>query len=115
MEFGQKLRKLREERGISQQELAKKLGYKSNSYIFDIENGDFIPSEDKLKKLAKALRIPFSRMKDMMLESKLEDMGIKDPRFIGMFKDYSRLGEEDKEAIAKVYLEIREAKLGAGA
>ncbi len=40
-------------------------------------------------------------------------MGIKDPRFIGMFKDYSRLKEEDKEAIAEVYLGIREAKLGA--
>ncbi len=113
MNFGQKLRRLREEKGISQQELAKKLGYKSNSYIFDIEKGSFTPSEDKLKRLAKALGIPSSRLKDIMIESKLEDMGIKDPRFISMFKDYSRLKEKDKEAIAKFYLGIRGAKLGA--
>ncbi len=113
MTFGQKLRRLREEKGISQQELSRKLGYKSNGYIFDIEKGDFIPSEDKLKRLAKALGIPFSRMKDILFESKLEDMGIKDPRFIGMFKDYPRLEEKDKDAIARFYLELREAKLGA--
>ncbi len=113
MNFGQKLRRLREERGISQQELAKRLGYKSNSYIYDIERGDFIPSDEKIKRLAKALMIPSFRIKEILFESKLEDMGIKDPRFIGMFKDYSRLEEKDKDAIARVYLGIREAKLGA--
>ncbi len=59
MNFGQKLRRLREERGISQQELAKTLGYKSNSYIYDIERGDFIPSDEKLERLAKALKVSY--------------------------------------------------------
>ena len=49
MNFGHKLRKLREERGLSQQELAKKLGYKSNSYINDIERENFTPSDKKIK------------------------------------------------------------------
>ncbi len=75
MNFGQKLRRLREERGISQQELAKRLGYKSNSYIYDIERGDFIPSDEKIKRLAKALMIPSFRIKEILFESKLESLG----------------------------------------
>ncbi len=108
MNFGQKLRKLREEKGISQQELAKILGYKSNSYIYDIERGDFIPSDEKLKRLAKALGIPLLRMRDILFESKLEDLGIKDPYFISLLKDYSRLRVKDKKAIMRLYLEIKE-------
>ena len=55
MTFGQKLRKLREEKGITQQLLATKLGYVTNSYIADAEKGKFIPSKKKLKKIAKVL------------------------------------------------------------
>ncbi len=105
MNFGQKLRRLREEKGISQQELSRRLGYKSNGYIFDIERGDFIPSEEKLKRLAKALKIPISKIKDIMFESKLEDLGIKDPYFISLLKDYLRLKDKDKKAIVGLHLE----------
>ena len=62
MTFGQKLRTIREEKGITQQELAKKLGYVTNSYIAETEKGKFIPSEKKLKGIAKALRVPFSQI-----------------------------------------------------
>lgn len=101
------MRKLREEKGISQQELAKRLGYKSNSYIFDIERGDFIPSEEKLKRLAKALMVPFSRIKDILLESKLESLGIKEPAFISIVRDYHQLTREDKEAIVRFYFKLK--------
>ncbi len=107
MNFGQKLRRLREERGISQQELAKRLGYKSNSYIYDIERGDFIPSDEKIKRLAKALMIPSFRIKEILFESKLESLGIKDRHYISMLKDYPRLRVEDKKAIVRLYLEIK--------
>ncbi len=107
MNFGQKLRKLREEKGISQQELARRLGYKSNSYIFDIERGSFIPSDEKIKRLAKALMIPSFRIKEILFESKLESLGIKDPYFVNMLKDYSRLRVKDKKAIVRLYLEIK--------
>ncbi len=103
MNFGQKLRKLREEKGISQQELAKMLGYKSNSYIYDIERGDFIPSDKKIKRLAKALTVPFSRINDILFESKLESLGIKEPDFINMLKDYPNLSREDKKAIVGAF------------
>lgn len=107
MNFGHKLRKLREEKGLSQKELAKMLGYKSNSYINDIERENFTPSDKKIKKLAKALTIPFSKIKDILFESKLESMGIKEPGFIGMLKDYPILTKRDKEAIARFYCRMK--------
>ena len=112
MKFGKKLRRLREEKGISQQELANILGYKSNSYIYDIERGSFTPSEEKIKRLAKALKVSFSEIKNLMFVSKLEDLGIKDPHFISMLRDYSRLSVEDKRAIVRLYLK-RKRKLVA--
>lgn len=110
MNFGKRLRQLREEKGISQQGLARILGYKSNSYIYDIEKGSFIPSEEKIKRLAKALKVSFSKIKNLVFVSKLEDLGIKDPHFINLLKDYSRLGAEDKKAIVRFYLK-RKRKL----
>jgi transcriptional regulator with XRE-family HTH domain len=37
--------------------LAEKLGYVTNSYVSDVESGHFIPSRDKLKKIARALDV----------------------------------------------------------
>ena len=110
MNFGQKLRKLRQEKGLTQQQLAEKLGYVTNSYISDVEKGKFIPSEGKLREIAKALHISFSKMKDMVLEARIEDLGIKKPELISLFKDIPKLPEKDKEAIIKAYLAIKERK-----
>jgi transcriptional regulator with XRE-family HTH domain len=110
MNFGQKLRSLREEKHITQQELAEKLGYVTNSYVSDVEKGQFIPSEANLKKIAKVFNSPLARLKDLLLESKLEEMGIKEPAFVSMFKDYPRLTKREKEEIIKTYLKIKEKK-----
>ena len=56
--FGEKLRKLREKAGLTQKELAEMLGHSSNSYISDVEKGLFQLSKEKLRKIAKALRVP---------------------------------------------------------
>jgi transcriptional regulator with XRE-family HTH domain len=106
--FGQKLRKLRREKGMSQLELARKLGYVSNSYIADIESGKFIPSELKLKKIAKALKIPFQELEELLIESKIEELGIKEKELVDLFIDIPKLPEEEKRKIIKVYLSIKE-------
>jgi transcriptional regulator with XRE-family HTH domain len=111
MNFGRKLRKLRIEKGLTQQELAERLGYKTNSYISDVESGHFIPSRDKLKKIAKALGVPFKMLEDMLLESRLEALGIKEPELLSLFKDIPSLPEEDKRAIINAYLKVKERKM----
>jgi len=106
--FGQKLRRIRKEKTFSQQELAERMGYESNSYIADVEKGRFIPSEQKLKKIARALGISFSRAKDILTESKLEDLGIKEKALQELFKDVPKLPQSAKTEIIEVYLKVKE-------
>jgi len=47
MDFCQKLRQLRIKKGLTQQGLAERLSYKTNSYISDVESGHFNPSREK--------------------------------------------------------------------
>lgn len=107
MHFGDKIREIRERKGLSQIRLAKKLGYKSNSYIADVETGKFIPSEGKLKKIAKVLGLSFAEIKDILIESKIEEMGIKEKELQEMFKEIPRLPKEEKRKIIETYLSIK--------
>ena len=107
MRFGDKIKKIRESRGISQQQMAKRLGYQTNSYVSDMEKGKFIPSVEKLGKIAETLGTPLSALKDLIFETKLEEMGIKDPIFIGLIREFPRLTDKDKKAIIRVYMEIK--------
>jgi transcriptional regulator with XRE-family HTH domain len=111
MIFGHKLRQLRLQRGLTQQQLAEKLDYKTNSYISDVESGHFIPSKEKLKKIARALNVSFKVLDDMLLESRLESLGIKEPELISLFKDIPSLPERDKRAIINAYLSIKERRM----
>ncbi|RSN76246.1 helix-turn-helix domain-containing protein [Candidatus Methanodesulfokora washburnensis] len=111
MNFGQKLKQLRIQKGLTQQQLAERLGYKTNSYISDVESGHFIPSREKLKKIAKALDVPFKVLEDMLLESKLEALGIKEPELLSLFKDIPSLPERDKRAIINAYLKVKERRM----
>ena len=42
--FGEKLRRLRLQRGLTLQELAVALGYKTHAYISELENGRKLPT-----------------------------------------------------------------------
>ncbi len=110
MNLGEKLRKLREERGLSQKKLAEKLGYVSNSYVLDVEQGKYIPSEGKLKKIAKALGVPLKELKDLALGKRIEDLGIKEKELKELFLDVPHLPKEDKKKIIEAYLKIKEKR-----
>ena len=95
---------------FTQQQIAEKLGYVTNSYISDVEKGAFIPSEGKLKKIAKALGVPFKEIDNLLLDSKIEALGIREPELISLFKDIPSLPEKDKRAIINAYLSIKEKR-----
>jgi transcriptional regulator with XRE-family HTH domain len=60
--MGSMLRRLREVNGLTQVELAKKVGV-TQSYIAQLESGRKIsPSLEMLKKLAKALDVPVATL-----------------------------------------------------
>jgi len=110
MDFGKYLRKIREERKITQEEIAKALGYKNNSYIARIERGDFLPSRENLKKIAKVLKVPFKELDSMLFEAKIRELGVKRGDLLALFKDVPYLPEEDKRAIIRAYLEVKKRK-----
>ena len=55
--IGARVKYRREQLDLSQEELAKKAGYKNKSMILRIEHGSFVLSNDKIYILAKALEI----------------------------------------------------------
>ena len=91
VDFGDRLRKLRKERKLTQKELATLVGVK-NSVISFYEVGDRTPSLEVLIKLSKALRIST----DVLL-------GIEKSETI----DISGLSEKDKQYIQSLVDRLR--------
>jgi len=60
--------------------------------------GILFPLRDKLKKIARALDVPFKVLEDMLLKSRLEALGIKEPELLSLFKDIPSLPERDKKS-----------------
>jgi XRE family transcriptional regulator of biofilm formation len=57
--FGEKLRALREQHGLSIRELAHQLGYKYHSYIGRVETGETKPSVELIAKVAQLFNVSF--------------------------------------------------------
>lgn len=57
MSLGEKIRELREGKGMTQDDLAKIVGYKTRSSIAKIESDESDPSQKMLLKLANALEV----------------------------------------------------------
>jgi len=70
---GEKIRTYRDEKGFSQKELAEKADV-SPSTISKAEGGIFIPSPDKLQRVADALSIPFSELVDLNAEMQVDTL-----------------------------------------
>lgn len=56
-EIANRIKQARIDAGLTQQQLATKLGSKSRSFICDMENDRFDPSIEMVKKIAKALNV----------------------------------------------------------
>ena len=75
---GNNIKRARELKGLTQDELAKKMGYKSRSTIARIENGDNDVSQSKLKKFAEILDVSI----DFLLDDVNEKMQVSHSRGI---------------------------------
>jgi transcriptional regulator with XRE-family HTH domain len=61
--FAVKLRRIRERKGLTQEELAKKAGV-SRAYLSRLEMGRHDPPLSRLRKIAKVLRVKVSALVD---------------------------------------------------
>ena len=105
--FGKTIKEIREEKGISQAALARRLGHTSNSYVRDVERSVFTPPREKLGPLARALEVPVARLEEAYLATRLRELD-----FVAMLKDYGHLSPEDREAILRTYDRIKRKKDG---
>jgi transcriptional regulator with XRE-family HTH domain len=112
--IGKKLQELRLQKSLSQVQVSKALGYKTSSYVSDVEMGKFIPQPEKLKKWAKALGMAQKEMNELVVEAKLEDIGLSDPGFTIMFKEVPNMTVEEKESVIRAYEAVIKARSAKG-
>ncbi len=110
MSFGDKIREIRIKKGIAQETISKKMGYVTQSYISSVESNKFIPKEDKLKIWAKVLGMTWKEMEDLLLETKLEELGMTEPSFTLMFKEIPKMTLEEKRSILRAYENVKKAR-----
>ena len=94
MTVGDRIRALRQSIGMSQDELAKKVGYKSRTSINKIELSRDIPL-DKVQAIAFALDVPPSVLMGWKEDARIYD-GTKDAAFLRLFHT---LSERDQDII----------------
>lgn len=110
MALGDKLRQIRLQKNIGQHEIARKLGYQTNSYVSNVENNHFIPSIDKLQKWTEILGLSPEKTEDLITEAKLEEMGVTDPGFTSMLKAIPNMTNEEKRSILRAWEAVEEAR-----
>ncbi len=95
MEFAERLKAVREEKGLSQTELAAKTGLQPSA-VSHFESGRRSPSFDNLRRLADALNVTI----DYLLgRSDLRDAA--GPASDILFRNYEKLSDVDQEQVNK--------------
>ena len=122
MELADKVRMRREQLGLSQEELALRMGYKSRSSINKIETGRPV-TQKIIVRLAEALgvSIPYLMGWDEKPAEELQGMGalaaqlLMDEEALEMARDIMSLGEADRYALRLVIASMKQKKTDAGA
>lgn len=95
MEFAERLKVVREEKGLSQTELAAKTGLQPSA-VSHFESGRRSPSFDNLRRLADALNVTIDYL--LGRSNQREAVG---PASDLLFRNYERLSNEDQEQVNK--------------
>jgi transcriptional regulator with XRE-family HTH domain len=97
-EFGKRLRAAREERGLSQRDLAERL-HTGASQVSRYENGTQLPNVETLMALAGILHMDVS---ELLLGQKSgtssDDIGIKDVRLLERVRELEKLDRQARDA-----------------
>jgi transcriptional regulator with XRE-family HTH domain len=113
MNVGQRLRSIREEKGLSQGDIERRTGL-VRCYISRVENGHTVPVVETLEKLAQALEMPLYQFlydgekppRDLILTGQHGNRGNewgsfgKDARFLRKLQRYlARMSQEQREIL----------------
>lgn len=112
MNVYKRVKELREEKGLTQDELAEMVGYKNRSSIARIERGDAFIPQPMIKKLADALGVfPGDLMGWDNRES--EEFSIDEKSIIYRFRMLNSAGRKKVGAILNDYMEIKRYQKGS--
>lgn len=95
VEFGDRLRQLRKDRKLTQQQLAELIGVK-NSVISFYEVGDRTPSPDVLRKLALALHVTSDYLLGIERAATLDASGLDEQDRLAVQMIIGRLREKNR-------------------
>lgn len=103
--FGEKVRVKRQEKGLTQGELAKKAGI-TQATISRVESGEVLQlGSDKLRGLAKALDVSVDFLVGKIDRMEFDDSLINDQTAKVIFRGYEKLSEERKRQVLE-YVEF---------
>lgn len=86
--FGQYVRSLREERGLTQRALSQAVGFRSLAHLSDIESGKRNPAKETLPKFAKALGVTLAELESRDTRGPIEAAKVlfaRRPEMVGAF------------------------------
>ena len=110
MLFSQKIKKLREDKGLTQAELARLCGVK-RQYITSIEKGRQLPSKKLQYAIAKHLgiKIPFLHKlcNEAKLELKIANLGFREPEMIQFVKELLIQSTQQRQTVIYNYNRLK--------
>lgn len=113
MSLGKYIRELRDERGLSLRELAKKLGC-SAPFLSDVELGRRYPSEEMLKQIGQALHVSIADLKARDVRAPIEEIKRateRNPRYALAFRSVLEHGI-DPEKLLELTKRVRQETEG---
>jgi transcriptional regulator with XRE-family HTH domain len=97
-DFGKRLRTTREERGLSQRDLAERLRTGA-SQVSRYENGMQLPNVETLMAIAQILHLDVSELLlGRKTDSGVDDIGIKDVRLFERMRELEKLDRQTRDA-----------------
>ena len=104
MTIGERIKKRRNEMGMSLREAAARLGYNDHTTLSRIEAGRVDLPQSRIVKFAEVLGVTPGYL--MGWEEAPEDVGalaatvLKDPKLLALVKNYSTLSEADRDTVS---------------
>lgn len=99
MTFGQKLRQLRKEKELSQDELSEKINV-DGRHISRYENGRFMPSADVIVKIAEVFNVSIDYL--LFEDGPRTPLKYKNKELIEKIKSLENITERDKETLINI-------------
>lgn len=98
--IGEKIRAARKERGLTQDELAERIGM-NGRHLSRIETGRLSAPKRTLLRIAEGLDIPIEELA-AGVASRLSRPALADPELYEQFQAISRMDEEDRKAVKRI-------------